>query len=146
MISQLKAFFERPAEHEAGPDDTHLAAAVLLVQAAMIDGTFDAQENALIHRVSGAYFGLSDADVETLFAHARTAAEASGDLYQWTSQINAQFQAEHKLQLMELLWRVVDADNTVTDYEANLMRRVAGLIYVSDQDSALARQRARSHD
>jgi len=78
-----------------------------------------------------------------LFDHARAAAESSTDLYHWTSKINAQFSEEHKLQLMELLWRVVDADGTVTDYEASLLRRIAGLIYVSDKESALARQRAR---
>ncbi len=144
MISRLKAFLDRPAEQAVGPDETHLAAAVLLVQAAMVDGTFDAHETELLQRVSGDYFGLNESDVKILFDHAQNAAEASTDLFQWTSKINAQFEAEHKFALMELLWRVVDADGRVTDFEANLMRRVAGLIYVTDQESARARQQARA--
>ena len=143
MLSRLKTFLQAPAEQPIGPDDTHLAAAVLLAYAAMVDGEFDANEADLLHRVGGSYFGLNDEEVDDLFDHAQAAAEASTDLYHWTSKINAQFSEEHKLQLMELLWRVVDADGTVTDYEASLLRRIAGLIYVSDKESALARQRAR---
>ena len=46
--------------------------------------------------------------------------------------------------LVELLWRVVLADGVVDDYEANLLRRVAGLIHVTDQDAGAARKRAES--
>lgn len=143
MLTRLKTFLHAPVETPIGPDDTHLAAAVLLAYAAMVDGNYDANEADLLSRVGGSYFGLNDEDVDDLFKHARAAAEASTDLYRWTSQINSQFSEVHKHQLMELLWRVVDADGTVTDYEANLLRRIAGLLYVSDKESALARQRAR---
>ena len=44
--------------------------------------------------------------------------------------------------LVELLWQIVLADGVVDDYEANLMRRVAGLIHVTDQHSGEARKKA----
>jgi len=43
--------------------------------------------------------------------------------------------------LVEMLWDVVYADGELHDYEANLMRRVAGLLHVSDQESGAARKR-----
>ena len=49
--------------------------------------------------------------------------------------------ARHKLMLIELLWQIVLADGVVDDYEANLMRRVAGLIHVTDQQAGLARKK-----
>jgi uncharacterized tellurite resistance protein B-like protein len=40
-----------------------------------------------------------------------------------------------------MLWEVAYADGNVDDYEANLVRRVAGLLYVPDRDSGAARKR-----
>ncbi len=48
----------------------------------------------------------------------------------------------HKIMLIELLWQIVLADGVVDDYEANLMRRVAGLIHVTDQQAGQARKKA----
>ena len=74
---------------------------------------------------------------------ARHAAEAATDLYGWTRVVNAEYEPAEKLHLMELLWRVVLADGVIDDHEHALMRRLAGLIHVSDGDSARARARAK---
>jgi len=42
---------------------------------------------------------------------------------------------------VEMLWEVVYADGVLHDYEANLLRRIGGLIYVSDMDRGNARKR-----
>jgi uncharacterized tellurite resistance protein B-like protein len=49
---------------------------------------------------------------------------------------------EDRVDLMEMLWEVVYADGVLDDMEANMMRRVAGLLYVDDVDSGTARKRA----
>jgi len=77
-----------------------------------------------------------------LLTQAHEAIESANDLFQFTQQINASFSIEHKLQLVEVLWQIVLADGVVDDYEANLMRRVAGLVYVTDQQAGVARKRA----
>ena len=97
-----------------------------------------------MQRLVGPYFGLDDAEARALLEQATAAIEAANDLFQFTQQINAEFGPEHKLMLVELLWRVVLADGVVDDYEANLLRRVAGLIHVTDQDAGAARKRAES--
>jgi uncharacterized tellurite resistance protein B-like protein len=48
---------------------------------------------------------------------------------------------EERVAIIEMLWEVVYADGTLHEYEASLLRRVCGLIYVTDQDSGTARKR-----
>jgi uncharacterized tellurite resistance protein B-like protein len=52
---------------------------------------------------------------------------------------------EQRLSIMEMLWQVVYADAELHDHEASLMRRMAGLLYISDQESGLLRQRVRKN-
>ena len=147
MLDRLKSVFaaETPLPETPSPADRlHVAAAALLIRAAQIDGHVDTHEQQLLQRLVGPYFGLDDAEARALLEQATAAIETANDLFQFTQQINAEFGPEHKLMLVELLWRVVLADGVVDDYEANLLRRVAGLIHVTDQDAGAARKRAES--
>ena len=56
--------------------------------------------------------------------------------------VTDRFSFEERVELMEMLWQVAYADGELDDFEANLLRRVAGLIHVSDRDSGAARKRA----
>ena len=51
------------------------------------------------------------------------------------------FDQEERIRLIEMLWEVAYADGELHDYEASLMRRITGLLYISDRDSGEARQR-----
>ena len=51
------------------------------------------------------------------------------------------FSHDERVRMIEMLWEVVLADDEIHDHEANLLRRVAGLIYVSDRESGDARKR-----
>ena len=66
--------------------------------------------------------------------------EAS-DLFSVTRQITAAYPPEQRLAVVEALWEVILADGVVHDYEASLMRRLGGLIHVSDRELGAARQR-----
>jgi uncharacterized tellurite resistance protein B-like protein len=58
--------------------------------------------------------------------------------------IKDSFDQEERVELMEMLWEVVYADGALHHLEANLMRRIAGLIFVPDRESGEARKRALS--
>lgn len=119
-----------------------LAAAALLVEAAGMDGHLDDAERAAILRLLRGRFQLSDADAETLLAEAGRAVEGSSQLFGFTRTIAAGFDHDHRVEMVEMLWEVAYADGRLHDYEASLVRRVCGLIYVSDPESGLARRRA----
>jgi len=145
MLKRLTQFFQQTETEGAltqNADALHVAAAALMLRAAQIDGDIDAHEEALIKRLLGPHFGLDADEAQTLLTQAHEAIESANDLFQFTQQINASFSIEHKLQLVEVLWQIVLADGVVDDYEANLMRRVAGLVYVTDQQAGVARKRA----
>ena len=144
MLDKLTKIFAEPVAEAAAPqsDELHIAAAALLVRAAQIDGVMDAEEEKLLARLVGPHFGLEAEAASTLISEAKNAAGEASDLFQFTKRINAHFNEGHKIMLLELLWQIVLADGVVDDYEANLLRRVAGLIYITDQQAGQARKNA----
>ena len=148
MLDRFIAFFEgrkARASAEAGhsPDEFHLAAAALLVHAATADAEFDATERARIEWLCTERFELQPAEAKALIAAAERAVDSSVQLLRFTRTIKDGFSYEKRVHLMEMLWDVVYADEVVEAHEAQLMRRIAGLIYVEDRDSGIARARVR---
>ena len=123
-------------------EDLQVAAAALLVEAAEMDASFEAEERARILDLTQARFGLSAAEAEGLVELAREAVDRANDLYGFTRIVKDRFVHEERVELMEMLWEVGYADGKLDDREASLMRRVAGLIFVSDRESGSARKRA----
>ena len=66
----------------------------------------------------------------------------SKSLHYYTSFINKNFDENKKLLLIETLWEIVLSDGDIHDFESNLLRRLAGLLYISDINSGNARKRA----
>ncbi len=124
-----------------GPDALQLAAAALLVEAARMDDDYDATERALIASLLRERFDLDDDDTEALVAAADAATEDLVEVYGFARRVKDAFAPEERVRMIEMLWEVVYADGEVHDHEANLLRRVAGLIYVSDRESGDARKR-----
>ena len=125
-------------------DDLAVAAVALLIEAAAIDGKFDDSERRVIAGLISDHFGLGVEETQALIKTGEKAAEQSNQLYAFASIIKQGFKVENRVEMIEMLWDVACADGEVHDYEANLVRRVAGLIHVSDRDSGQARKRAMS--
>lgn len=124
-------------------DTLQVAAAALLVEAAMMDETFDDSERATIERLLTERFDLAAGEVAALVEEARTEVESSNQLFGFTRVVADAFDNEQRVELMGMLWEVAYADGELHDLEASLMRRLAGLLHVSDRDSGRARQAAR---
>ena len=130
-----------PERLPPGPDRLQVAVAVLLVEAARMDDTFEARERATIERLLAAKFELSGEATKTLLAHAEDAATRSNQLHPFTRLAVERMTPEDRIRLIEMLWEVAYADGVLDPEEDMLLRRIAGLIYVSDQDRIGARQR-----
>jgi uncharacterized tellurite resistance protein B-like protein len=90
-------------------------------------------------RLLGKRLGI--ADPQALFVEAEEEAAASTDFYQVTRIIKDRLEPDERVSIIEMLWEVAYADGEVHDYEANLIRRVAGLLHVEDRDAGEARRR-----
>ena len=147
MIERLKSLFSgrdplSEADHKQGLDELQLAAACLLVEVASLDSEFDATERAAISRLLQRRFELTEEAAERLIAAAETEVGQTHQLFSFTRVVKDRFDHEERIELMEMLWEVAYADGELHDYEANLMRRAAGLIFVTDRESGEARKRA----
>ncbi|MGO1119813.1 TerB family tellurite resistance protein [Rhodovibrionaceae bacterium A322] len=144
MIDRIKAFFSDTGKETLSQgDQDQVAAAALLVTAARMDSDFAETERARIELLVAERFGLDAQETRQLLEMAEVKAEESNQLFGFTRVIMDHFELEQRISLLEMLWEVIYADGRVDDLEAALMRRLVGLLGVSDRDSGLARKRAR---
>ena len=104
----------------------------LLVHAANIDEIYSDHEKNLIKDFIKSY--LSE-DTDKILKKAEEIESNSNHLLNYTNIIKAN-SMEIKKDIIEHLWKVIISDNTVDQYESNLMRRICGLIYFPDKECA----------
>lgn len=149
MIGRLRDLLglpaaENPVSGAVVSDDRHLAAAALLVEVATVDANFDETERNRIIVFARDRFGLNEIDAQALVAAAQGEVDGATQLYAFTTAIKNGFSYEERVALVETLWEVVYADGHADPFEDQLMRRIGGLIAVTDRDRGLARKRARN--
>ena len=103
----------------------------LLVHAANIDEIYTDQEKNLIKAFIKSY--LKDDQAEKILKEAEVIESNSNQLINYTNLIK-QNSIDVKKDIIEHLWKIIISDNTVDQYESNLMRRICGLIYFSDKE------------
>lgn len=123
-------------------DEQQVAAAALMIEAALMDESFEEAERTQIAALLKTRFELDDGETESLLDVARERVAHSTQLFGFTRVVKERFSREQRVELMEMLWQVVYADGRLDHYEANLMRRLAGLIHVTDRESGEARKNA----
>ena len=147
MFARIKALLSENTSAlsgEAAEDlgELEVAAAALLVEAALMDGNFDPVERGKIAQLLARRFEIAAERAEALIEAAEAQVRRTPQLYGFTRVVKDKFAYEDRVELVEMLWEVAYADGELHDFEASLMRRIAGLIYVSDRDSGAARKRA----
>ena len=107
-----------------------IGVAALLIHAAKIDEQYSDHEKKLIKEFIKSYLKYGDDD-ETL-KKAEEIENNSNQLLSFTSLIKTNT-TEVKSDIIEHLWKIIISDNTIDQYESNLMRRICGLIYFPDK-------------
>ena len=105
----------------------------LLVHAANIDENYSEHEKELVKEFVKSY--LKNENSDEILKKAEEIEKNSNQLLNYTNIIK-QNSLEIKKDIVEHLWKVLISDNTVDQYESNLMRRICGLIYFSDKECA----------
>ena len=105
----------------------------LLVHAANIDENYSSHEKELIKEFIKSY--TKENDIESILKKAEAIENNSNQLLNFTNIIKKK-STEIKKNIIEHLWKVIISDNSVDQYESNLMRRVCGLIYLPDKECA----------
>ncbi len=142
MLQSLKSIFSNSdtTEEERNEDIDILSG--LMIEAAYTDGIISQDE---INKISSSLINIFKEDphlVEKSLSRALENKDNSLSLYFYTSKLNKSFSDEKKVLLIEVLWEVILSDNKVHDFETNLIRRLAGLLYISDVECGNAKKRA----
>ena len=114
----------------------------LMIEAAYTDGQIDENELNKIKLSLIDVFAEDPNEVNSVLEEAKKNKDNSNSLHYYTSYINKNFDYDKKLLLIEALWVIVLSDGDIHDFESNLIRRLAGLLYISDVDSGNAKKRA----
>lgn len=143
MFNHIRALLTGDSSVVAIRDSSRLqiAVAALMVQAATMDDTFDAAERAAIERLLATRFDLAPDAVRILLAAAEDATERSTQLYSFVRVVVEQLSPGERVKIVEMMWEVAYADGVLDPDEDALLRRVAGLLYVSDYERGAARKR-----
>lgn len=142
MLNDLFRWLSGPAS--SGPQHSEaarVALAALMVRMSRSDGDYTAREAARIDGMLRERYGIDAGAAATIRRQAEIAEDGAQDTVQFTRLIKDTVPYEDRIGVVETLWAVASA-NSINADERGLMRLVANLLGVSDQDSALARQRA----
>ena len=133
----LKNFFKK--KKEINRDNTILIPA-LLIHAAKIDENYTEVEKKIITK---AIMDLNKFDfnkAEQVLKDAEKKEEESNQIIEFTSEIK-KYPIEFRLKIIETIWKIVYSDGEHYSFESNLIRRICGLLYVSDKDSGTIKER-----
>ena len=142
LIADVSDGGKHPSRFDDG--DYRLAAAALLIHAACIDGDSSPVERDKIHAMIKQRFNLDDAVADKLIAEAAEVEQKSIDLYHFTTRLNRSLDDARRARVVEMMWQIVFADGTVTEFEDNLIWRAADLLGISRDERIALRERVAS--
>lgn len=142
MIDRLKAWLAEGGGRTTGrADELELSIAALLIEAGEIDGHLDEAERAAVRRILERRFALGEAAVQELVAAAEQKAGRSTQLFGTTQFLNGRLSHARRIEVIEMLWEMAYADGPLDPLEDAMVRRIAGLVDVSDHERGEARLR-----
>lgn len=141
MFDSLLRRLTAPAPQRLPDADARVALAALLVRVAKADGTYAVAEIARIDRILARRHGLDAVAAARLRAEAEVLEHEAPDTVRFTRAIKEAVAHEDRIGVIEALWDVALADGGRASDEDALLRLVAPLLGIDDQDSALARRR-----
>ena len=146
MFSNLKSAIQKVTS-KANEEDEYKgediqAVIILLLEACQIDGEtgqveIDYVKNLLINK-----FNFSESDATENINKALEDSEQRIEIFSQIKVILNEMDHDERIEVIEMMWGVILADGVIDDFEANLMRRMNGLLYVSGVESAAAKEKA----
>jgi len=143
LFSSLKNLFKQSDNNSGSNRDNEdlFLLSGLMIEAASTDGKIDEIEINKISILLIEIFKENSQDVEEIIKKCIKEIDEPKSLHFFTSKINKNFDNIKKTLLIEALWEIILADGLVHEFESNLIRRLAGLLYISDVSCGNAKKR-----
>ena len=134
----LKNFFKKKEKKNSNNKNVLIIA--LLIHAAKIDESYTENEKKIIKKVIMDLNKISSNQADELLRVAEKKEKESNQLIEFTKEIK-KYSMEFKLKIVEIIWKIVYSDGASDSYESNLIRRICGLLYISDKDSGIIKMK-----
>ena len=136
----LKNFFKNPKKENS---NNNILVIALLIHAAKIDENYTEIEKKIIIKAIIQLYNTSFNESEKLLKLAEKKEEESNQIVEFTREIK-KYPIEFRLKIIEIIWKIVYSDDTSDNYESNLIRRICGLLYISDKDNGIIKTKVKN--
>ena len=115
-------------------DYKNIMIAALLIHAAKMDENYTDIERGIISRALSNFTHLPKNEIDEIIKLAEEKEKNSNQIIEYTKEIKKN-SMNFRLQIIELLWNIIYSDGIADQYETSLIRRICGLLYISDKDN-----------
>ena len=137
----FKKIFKK--EKKENSDNKNILVAALLIHAAKIDENYSDTEKKIIKEALINLNNISFDQAEKSMKLAEKKEEESNQMLEFTREIK-KYSMEFRLKIIEIIWKIVYSDDVSDNYESNLIRRICGLLYISDKDNGIIRAKVKN--
>ena len=114
-----------------GTNEDLVKVAALLIHAAKIDENYSMQEETIIKQALNE-LGAIDESIEKIIIKGKEIEANSNQILDFTKEVK-NMDSKSKILIIETLWKIIYSNNQADMYETNLMRRLAGLLYIDSK-------------
>ena len=125
------SFFKNKDKNMMNDDKSYSNIAALLIHAAKIDENYEEKEKDIIKKTL-IELGAASSNIDTLISNASVIEQNSNQILDFTREVKNAPMSD-KIKIIESLWKIIYSDNSADMYETNLMRRLAGLLYIDSK-------------
>ena len=137
----FKKIFKK--EKKENSDNKNILVAALLIHAAKIDENYSDIEKKIIKEALINLSNINSDQAEELMKLAEKKEEESNQMLEFTREIK-KHPMEFRLKIIEIIWKIVYSDDVSDNYESNLIRRICGLLYISDKDNGIIKSKVQN--
>tara|TARA_B100000686_G_scaffold340428_1_gene416100 strand:+ start:3053 stop:3481 length:429 start_codon:yes stop_codon:yes gene_type:complete len=136
----FKKFFKKK---EKNINDKDILIAALLIHAAKIDENYTDNEKKIIKKALVSLNEITADEATILLENGEKKEKESNQIVEFTKEIKNN-PINFRMKIIEILWKIVYSDGSSDDYESNLIRRVCGLLYISDKESGMIKLKVKN--
>ena len=137
----FKKFFKK--KNEENVNNKNILITALLIHAAKIDDNYTDVEKEIIKKALISLNAITPNEAEEFLKQGEKIEQESNQIIAFTREIKKN-SMEFRLKIIEILWKIVYSDGSSDNYESNLIRRVCGLLYISDRDSGIIKLKVKN--
>jgi len=139
-----KIFKSEESEKPLIDDKTSIKACIaLLLETSMADEVLEESELSALKETLIKDFNISEEEINELIIISKQNVDDSTSLYEFTRDINDNFDSNERVKLIESMWKIAYADGNIDKYEEHIIRKVSSLIYVAHSDFIQAKLNAK---